>query len=144
MKCHKIIKKLVVTLHTPSDKLQRDIITNDMDLKTVIESTRALELTQREVSFMKHNTLQPADPEVHSMSKRQRESRHDDTPTGRQETKDHQPPRNKCTVEVCKYCGHQTPHIGRCKAKGATCHKCKRKGHFSVVCQSKPYKQYNK
>ena len=49
--------KLVVTLHTPSDKLQRDIIAKDMDLKTVIESARALELTQREVSFMKQNTL---------------------------------------------------------------------------------------
>ena len=32
--------KLVVTLHTPSDKLQRDIIAKDMDLKTVIESAR--------------------------------------------------------------------------------------------------------
>ena len=136
--------KLVVTLHTASDKLQRDIIAKDMDLKTVIESARALELTQREVSFMKQNTLEPADPEVHSMSKRQRESRHDDTPTGRQETKDHETSRNKGTVEVCKYCGHQTPHKGRCKARGATCYKCKKKGHFSVVCQSKPYKQYNK
>ena len=38
--------KLVVTLHTPSDKLQQDIIAKDMDLKTVIDSARAMELTQ--------------------------------------------------------------------------------------------------
>ncbi len=122
--------KLVVTLHTPSDKLQRDIIAKDIDLKTVIESARAVELTQREVSFMKQNTLEPAYPEAHSMSKRQRESRRDDTQTGRQETKNRQTPRNKGTVEVCKYCGHQTPHKGRCQVRAATCYKCKRKGHF--------------
>ena len=50
--------------------------------------------------------------------------------------------RNKGTVVVCKYCGQQRPHKGRCKARGATCNKCKKKGHFAVVCQSKPYKAY--
>jgi hypothetical protein len=50
--------KLVVTLHTPLDKLQRDIIAKDMDLKTLIDSARALELTQREVTFMKQNILE--------------------------------------------------------------------------------------
>ncbi len=79
---------------------------------------------------MKQNTLEPAYPEVHSMPKRQRESRRDDTPTGRQETKDRQTPRNKGTVEVFKYCGHHIPHKGRCQVRGATCHKCKKKGHF--------------
>ena len=37
--------KLVVTLRTPSEKLQREIIAKDMTLKEVIEHTRALELT---------------------------------------------------------------------------------------------------
>ena len=37
-----------------------------MGMKAVIESARAQELTQREVSFMKQNTLESADPEVHS------------------------------------------------------------------------------
>ncbi|CAB4025889.1 PREDICTED: uncharacterized protein K02A2.6-like, partial [Paramuricea clavata] len=91
--------KLVVTLHIPSDKLQRDIIAKDMDLKTLIDSARALELAQREVTFMKQNILEPVE-------------------------------------------STQRPHKGRCKARGATCNKCKKKGHFAVVCQSKPYKAY--
>ena len=37
--------KLVVTLHTTSEKLQRHIIAKDMNLKTLLETARALELT---------------------------------------------------------------------------------------------------
>ena len=29
----------------------------------------------------------------------------------------------KNTIEVCRYCGQQTPHKGRCKARGVTCKK---------------------
>ena len=39
--------KLVVILHTASEKLQRNITVKDTNLKTVIDM-RALELTQRE------------------------------------------------------------------------------------------------
>ena len=91
---------------------------------------------------MKQNTLEPAVPEVNSLCKRRFESKGDQTPTGREESKDQQLQRDKGTVEVCKYCGQQTPHKGRCKARGTTCNKCKKKGHFAVVCQSKQYKLY--
>jgi hypothetical protein len=134
--------KLVVTLHTPSDKLQRDIIAKDMDLKTLIDSARALELTQREVTFMKQNILEPVEPAVNTVSKRSHETKGGYTQTSQEETHDRQIHRNKGTVVVCKYCGQQTPHKGRCKARGATCNKCKKKGHFAVVCQSKTYKAY--
>ena len=49
--------------------------------------------------------------------------------------------RSKSTVQVCRYCGRQTPHRGKCKAKGATCNRCQKKGHFAEVGQSKLYKQ---
>ena len=45
--------KLAVTLHTPSDKLEREIIAKDMDSKMVIDSARTLEVTRGEVRFMK-------------------------------------------------------------------------------------------
>ena len=61
--------KLVVTLHTPSEKLQRDIIAKDMDLKMV--NARALELTQRVVRFMKNMSMGPAAPEINSVSEQQ-------------------------------------------------------------------------
>lgn len=109
-----------------------------MDLKTVIDNARAIELTQREITFMKQNTVEPA--EVNNVSKQQFQSKGDKIPVYRGESKDQQHQRNKSTVEVCKYCGQQTPHQGKCKARGATCNKCRKRGHFAVVCQSKPYK----
>ena len=62
--------KLVVTLHTPSKKLQREIIAKDMDLASLIESARTIELTQREVSFIKQNTMEPSIHKIDTQQKR--------------------------------------------------------------------------
>ena len=129
--------KLVVTLHTPSEKLQRDIIAKDMNLKAVMNNARALELTQREVSFMKQSTLEPTETVIHSIAKPQRKANDSPNTSSRQEQTVH---RSSDSVEVCKYCGRQTPHKGKCKARGATCNKHRKKRHFAVVCQSKPFK----
>ena len=57
--------KLVVTLHTPMPKLQSEIIAKDMSFDTLVSTAKALELTQREVAFMKSNPLENATkPEV--------------------------------------------------------------------------------
>ena len=125
--------KLVVTLHTPSEKLQREIIARDMDLASLIECARAIELTQREVTFIKQNTMEPS---IHKIDTQQTGT----APVQLSATK-YDTQRSKSTVQVCRYCGRQTPHRGKCKAKGATCNRCQKKGHFAVVCQSKPYKQ---
>lgn len=45
--------KLVITLHTHSEKLQSAIIQKDMDLAKVISTSRSLELAKREVEFFK-------------------------------------------------------------------------------------------
>ena len=112
--------KLVVT---PSEKLQREIIAKDMDLKIVIDSARALELRQREVRFMKNTLMYQAALEINSVSEQQFESKDRTTAPFRKDIKE-QPARNKSTVEVCRYCGQQTPHRRKCKARGATCNKC--------------------
>ena len=91
--------KLVVTLHTPSEKLQREIIAKDMDLKMVIDNARALELTQREVRFMKNTSMDPVAPEINSVSEQQFESKGRTTAPFRTDIKE-QPARNKSTVEV--------------------------------------------
>ena len=52
--------KLVVTLHTPIPRLQSEIIAKDMSFETLVSRTRALELMQREVAFMKSNPLENA------------------------------------------------------------------------------------
>ena len=54
---------LVMTLHTHSEKLQREIIAQDMDLKKVLATARSIELTNREIAFMKqHNMEATASP----------------------------------------------------------------------------------
>ena len=37
----------------------------------------------------------------------------------------------------CKRCGKEWHAADKCPARGATCHKCKRKGHYSAQCFSK-------
>ena len=83
--------------------------------------------------------MNPTEPKINSLSEKQLHSKGHTTTPFLTEIED-QPSRNKSTVEVCRYFGQQTPHRGKCKARGATCNKCKKKGHFAVVFQSKPYK----
>ena len=125
--------KLVVTLHMTSEKLHCEIIAKDMDLASLIESARAIQLTQREVSFIKQNTVEPS---IHKIDTQQTGDAPVQLSASKYDTK-----RPKSTVQVCRYCGKQTPHRGKCKAKGATCSRCQKKGHFAVVCQSKPYNE---
>jgi len=58
--------KLVVTLHTTSEKLQTAIIQKDMYLNKVIEAAKSMEMAQREVKFIKNNTLKQSTNE-HSL-----------------------------------------------------------------------------
>ena len=134
--------KLVVTLHTPSEKLQPEIIAKNMDLKMVTDSARALELTQRELRFMKNTSIDPDAPEINSVSEQQFESKGRTTAPFRPDI-DEQPARNKSTVEVCRYCGQQTPHRGTCKAREATCNKCKKKELFASQTSSDNGTPYN-
>ena len=114
--------KLFVTLHKPSENLQREIIAKDMDLASLIESARAIELTQREFSFIKHNTMEPS---IHKIDTQQTGGAPVQMSASKYDTQ-----RPKPTVQVCRYCGKQTPNRRKCKAKGATCNRCQKKGHF--------------
>ena len=121
--------KLVLTLHTHSEKLQSAIIQKDMDLTKVVATARALELTKRELHFMKNNQFDSTP--VDSIKEWRRPPRENQPPPQERN-------RNKNrTFEICRYCGDKTPHVSRCKARGATCNHCGKKGHFEKVCESK-------
>ena len=45
--------KLAVTMHTNSSKLQAEIIAQDMSYEKMVEKARAIELTKKEVEYMK-------------------------------------------------------------------------------------------
>jgi len=123
--------KMVVTLHTHPEKLQRDIIAKDMKFEDMMDAARAIELTSSEMTFIKENLL---NPEVNRLSH--------DTFAGQKDKhkikKGIITTRKQHSVEVCRYCRHQIPHKGNnCPARGATCNKSHKKNHFAVVCQSK-------
>ena len=116
--------KLVVTLHTHSAKLQREIIAQNMDLKKLIETARAIEMTTREVEFMKTNKLEYKDAReevvVHKVNRFERRGGSQNFEKGKK----------------CWSCGGPFPHKDVCRAKSARCNKCKRIGHFAKVCKS--------
>ena len=117
---------LVMTLHTHSEKLQREIIAQDMDLNKVLTTARSIELTNREIAFMKqHNMEATASPSpVHAVQAKHPKVEQQHKSKGK-------------TIEICRYCGERSPHKGKCKAMGATCTSCNKKNHFASVCESK-------
>ena len=54
--------KLVQTLHTHSTRLQKEIISKDLILTCALEYAQALELTDKEVTFRKNNSIAPENP----------------------------------------------------------------------------------
>ena len=115
---------LVLTLHTYSEKLQREIIAQDMDLTRALSTARSIELTEKEIAFMKQNPLQSLATPVHAERGL------------KQTTPPHSKPKSK-TFELCRYCGERMPHKGKCKAMGATCNNCQKRNHFASVCEAK-------
>ena len=62
--------KLVLTLHTHSVRLQNQIISKDLTLTCALEYAQALELIDKEITFMKNNSIAPENPSVQSLRKR--------------------------------------------------------------------------
>ena len=112
--------KLVVTLHIPSENLQREIIAKDMNLALLVESARAIELTQREVSFIKQNTM---DPSTHKIETQQAGGDPVQPSASKYDTQ-----RQKPTVQVCRYCGNRAHTVERVKPKEPHVIDVKRKG----------------
>ena len=111
--------KLNVILHTHSAKLQRDAIAQDMDLKKLVETARSIEMTNRDIEFMKQNRIDSGvnSREVTSVDKLTKFDR------------------KKIERKKCWNCGGPYPHKDTCKAKNVVCHNCKKNGHFARFCR---------
>ena len=101
--------KLVLTLHTHSVKLQREIISKDLTLTHALEYAQALELTDKEITFMKNNSIAPENPSVQSLRKRPTKA-----PFGGNRTENSGP---SWKQRVCRYCGRDFPPKNICPAK---------------------------
>ena len=93
---------LAMTLHTHSEKLQREIIAQDMDLNKVFTTSRSIELTNREIAFMKqHHMEATASPSpVHAVQAKHPKVEQQHKSEGK-------------TIEIRRYCGERSPHKGK-------------------------------
>ena len=119
--------KLVITLHTNSDRLQKEIITQNMSLKDTLNTAQMLELAEREIKFIKQQSI--AGPSTGDDNAGQEVNQ---TKTMRNPGKG----RSMISGQKCYNCGFEFPHQGACPAKETTCNKCQRKGHYARVCKS--------
>ena len=132
--------KLVVTLHTTSEKLQTAIIQKDMNLEKVISTAKSMEMAQRELTFMKNNRSleSPALDAIKQGKWNERNNERHNTYND-----NHSSRRKQRTIQLCRYCGERVPHMGQCKARNATCNSCSKRGHFAKVCESRPHNKKN-
>ena len=123
--------KLVITLHTHSEKLQSSIMQKDMDLAKLVSTARSLELATKEVNFLKNNTL---DSDTHTIGA---DTLSDDRIRNKHPLagKDFKKQTRKM-IEISRFCGEKVPCAGCCKAHNAICNLCSKKGHFRKVCES--------
>ena len=109
-----------------------------MSFEILVSMPQALELTQSEVAFMKHNSLenttkQEMEQQINQISARIQPymviPAHSCNPTTARS--------RKSMTQVCHYCGEKEHVGGHYKARGATYHKCNKRNHFEKVCESK-------
>ena len=111
--------KLVLTLHTNSKKLQKDVITRNLDLKGALDLAELMEMAEREVKFM--NNPGPL----------QNSKAPETDPSLFKEVEEVQRTRRKAE---CWWCGGSFPHQNGCPARNAVCKKCTKKGHYTRKC----------
>ena len=121
--------KLVIMLHTHNARLQRTMLTKDLDLKRTLEEARTLEMTEKELARLKDHGSQIGANKV--------------SIPGRGGGSGGGNRRNlpkKSNSNVCGACGEKYPHEKEtpCKAKTATCYACNRLGHFGRMCRNAP------
>ena len=115
--------KLVITLHTHSEKIQSSIIQKHMNLAKLVSTARSLELEKKEVDFLKNNTVHSNTHTIgaDTISDDRRGNNH---PQG---GKDFKKQTTKKMIKICRYCGEKVPHASRCKACNVICNLCSKK-----------------
>ena len=97
--------KLVMTLHTPSTSLRKQIITGDLNLQEALSKAEMLELAEKEIKDMTEKPL--------TQKKEETFDEYDTNPVRKNDTN----PVKKNNESKCRYCGGKYPHQSQCPAK---------------------------
>ena len=118
-----------------SERLQMDA---DLTLEKAKKSIRQREAVHEQQEILESGIKQEPsslDAMKHK-SNFQRRNQPSSRPNANPQTSHHQPIPQKSNRK-CFRCGRSSHPHAECPASQAVCHKCKKKGHFSSVCQSK-------
>nr|XP_039269966.1 uncharacterized protein LOC120344720 [Styela clava] len=100
-----------------------------MDLKTLLDNGKAMELAKSHLSVMEGNTEETAQENAYRIkSVNQNKTRK----------------KNNYSVKICFYCGGSFPHKGQCPAKGRKCFNCNDYGHFAKFCRKPKQKKFSR
>ena len=133
--------KLAVTMHTNSSKLQAEIIAQDMAYEKMVEKVRTIELTKKEVEYMKQ-TEEEFKMEASAVDAVRRESKFQykgDTQPGSKPGRFRDRPSYKSQgngqSKNCQRCGENFTGQHDCRARNITCYKCQWPDHFARMCK---------
>jgi hypothetical protein len=91
--------KLVIMLHTHNARLQRSILTKDLDFKKTLEEARTLEMTEKELACLKESGSQIGANKVSIPGR-----------DGGSGSNSRRNPPKKNDNNVCRNCGEKYPH----------------------------------
>ena len=123
-----------------SNQIRTRLLENiQLDLDTMSAQARSLDSAQKSaVSFQsQHFKVQSAaasyDFRSQNQTKRQSPNYHYQEQSSRSSSY------NAPSSDTCDFCGFEAHPRPKCPARDSTCGKCKRKGHWTRMCRSKPF-----
>ena len=136
------IKSQVVQGCTSSN-LRKKALSKDMDLKTLLETAKAMEIAKTQVAAMESDIGCADTQTVNKVGKLPPHSKpsgsrsvSDERKYKRRATRVASHSHNKPAKQFCYNCGgeYPHPHDTPCPAKGRKCHKCNIYGHYARCC----------
>ena len=125
-----------------SQRLRRQALRDKPSLKDLLTNARAQERSEAQATAVEKG-VSP----INSVKSEPRDTRKSTTDGKHRESKFKHPNNTKNykttqpSTQQCRNCGGIFPHNGDCPAKGKECRACRKSGHFSNVCRSKPKRE---
>jgi hypothetical protein len=132
-----MIMDRIIDGHKSQDVKEKLIAQDKVDLKTVVNICRAMELTDENLKVVTNASHDPTEEVKKVQASKGKYKRHRDTiPHQKSQRRKFEDSHQK--VKTCKFCGGE--HVFKkasCPAWGKTCKECRGENHFANVCPKK-------